>query len=424
MWPVKKEIPEPHKLKTSENIYIWEVIVWKAHLQLELDRESVNTFQVYSVSNLRIKDFRVLQVAHKLQKVEKKTSWKQIKKQVSIQLASSHKYRSAKIPKAHKNAQQEQNTSETVLSEEETNYEQESDVDQEVIIRSPQAPTRMYVPYIEGPKMNWTVDDSLYNRFIKWKIKCENILECELAMLLESRKCKKVVAWSGDFGIDQYISQDLSPEEICLEVIWRKFEEFCKPQTNEIRARFDLLTSFRQGEHSVDKLYNAVQAPINLARYPQETPRILQRDIFWFFLKDEEFVSRTINDSNIDLDKFPASKVRQFAKKLESSRSTAKHIKQVSNEPHATQVNLLRHQCTELPPTKFQRKQRKSFKSRPANPKYQQEDRYSERLPQANRKFKQAHTNEEERCNKCGDTPHIEGFRCPVADIIADIVIK
>ena len=204
-------------------------------------------------------------------------------------------------------------------------------------------------------------------------------------------------------------------KRICLEVIWKKIEEFCKPQTNKIRARFDLLTSFRQAECSVDEWYNAVQAQINLARHLQETARLLQRNIFWFFLKDEEFVSRTINDSNIDLDKFPASKVRQLAKKLESSESTAKHIKQVSNEPQATQVNLLGHQCTELPPTKFQRKQRKSFKSRPANPKYQQEDRYSERLPQANRKFKQAHTNEEERCNKCVDTPHIEGFRCPAS---------
>ena len=224
-----------------------------------------------------------------------------------------------------------------------------------------------------------------------------------------------MVALSGDFGINQYISWDISPEEICLEVFGKKIEEFCKPQTNEIRARFDLLTSFRQGEHSVDEWYNAVQVLINLARYPQETTKILQRHILWVFLKDDEFVPRTISDSNIDLDKFPASKVRQLAKKLESSKSTAKHIKQLSNEQQATQVNLLRHQCTELPPTKFQRKQRKSFTSRSANPKYQQEDRYSERFPQANRKFKQAHTNKEERCNKCGDTPHIESFRCSMS---------
>ena len=47
----------------------------------------------------------------------------------------------------------------------------------------------------------------------------------------------------------------------------------------------------------MDEWYNAVQVQINLAKYPQETAKILQRDIFWFFLKDEEFVSRTINDS-------------------------------------------------------------------------------------------------------------------------------
>ena len=142
--------------------------------------------------------------------------------------------------KATQKTQCEQCTDEQVLPEEfseqgETNFEQESDVDQEVIISQPQAATSAFILYIEGPKMDWTVNDSLYNRFIKWKIKCENILECALAMLSESRKCKKVVAWSGDFGIYQYVSWDLPPEEVCLEVVQKKFEEFCKPQRNEIR---------------------------------------------------------------------------------------------------------------------------------------------------------------------------------------------
>ena len=74
-------------------------------------------------------------------------------------------------------------------------------------------------------------------------------------------------------------------EEVYLEVVWKTIEELCKPQTNEIRARFDLLTSFMQGDHSVDERYNAVQTQINLARYPQETARILHRDIFGFCLK-------------------------------------------------------------------------------------------------------------------------------------------
>ena len=113
----------------------------------------------------------------------------------------------------------------------------------------------------------------------------------------------------------------------------KKNEGFCKPQLNEVRGRFDLLTSVWQGNKSVDERYNAVETQVVLAKYPPETAKILHRDIFWFFLKDEEFIYKTINDSNIDLDMFPASKVRQLAKKMESSKVTTRHIKQVAIEP-------------------------------------------------------------------------------------------
>ena len=65
--------------------------------------------------------------------------------------------------------------------------------------------------------------------FLKWHLKCENILECELAALSEQQKCKKVIAWSGDFGVHQYVSWCSSAEELILDTIWGKNEEFCKP---------------------------------------------------------------------------------------------------------------------------------------------------------------------------------------------------
>ena len=201
----------------------------------------------------------------------------------------------------------------------------------------------MFMPYIKGPKMDWTVNDSLYHRFLKWKLKCENILDFELAMLPKAKNFKKAIAWSRDFGMDQYVSWCLHDEGLSSDVIWSKYEDYHKPQTNEGRARFDLLTSLRQGNWSVDEWYNAVQAQVSVARYPSETASILHGDIFWvFFLKDEEFVSKTINDSNIDLEKFPASKVRQLAQKMESSKSTARHIKAVASDPQVAQVNLMR----------------------------------------------------------------------------------
>ena len=176
------------------------------------------------------------------------------------------------------------------------------------------------------------VNDSLYHHFLKWKLKCENILECELAALPEPQQCKKF--------IDQDVSWGLTRDELELETIWSWFEEFCKQQSNEMHARFDLLTSFHQGSKSVDEWYNCVQAQINLAKYPPEMAKILHKDIFWFFLHDEEFVFKTINEASVDLGKFPASKVHQLAMKYESSKATARHIKQVKWETQATQIHL------------------------------------------------------------------------------------
>ena len=81
----------------------------------------------------------------------------------------------------------------------------------------------MFMPYIEGPKMDWTVNDGLYHRFWKWRLKCEIILDCELAMLPEPKKCKKVIAWSGDFWMDQYVSWCLPVDDLRLDTIWSKY---------------------------------------------------------------------------------------------------------------------------------------------------------------------------------------------------------
>ena len=85
-----------------------------------------------------------------------------------------------------------------------------------------------------------------------------------------------------------------------------------------------------------------------LLNYPTETAKILPHDIFWFFLHDGEFVSKTINGGTVDLERFPASKVRQLAKRMESFRATSCHIKQVVHDPQAMQINLIRHQHTEI----------------------------------------------------------------------------
>ena len=125
----------------------------------------------------------------------------------------------------------------TSVSQENSSSDQETEMqvlEQQLSSSPAQFAPHMYMPYLEGPKMDWRVNDGLYHRLLKWKLKCENILDCELAMLSESKKCKKVVAWSGDFGMDQYVSWYLPADELNLDTIWSKYEDFCNPQLNEV----------------------------------------------------------------------------------------------------------------------------------------------------------------------------------------------
>ena len=149
---------------------------------------------------------------------------------------------------------------------------------------------------------------------------------------------------------------------------------------------------------------------------PPEIAKILHRDIFWFFLKDEEFVSKAINDSNIDLDRFLASKVRQLAEKMESSKATARHIKKVASDPQGAQINLKWHQHTDLPASKHN-KGRSFVRLRP--PSYKHDASNRPPVPSyhnnTNKKsFDVKHVYKyKERCQKCGDSLHADGFQCP-----------
>ena len=70
--------------------------------------------------------------------------------------------------------------------------------------------------------------------------------------------------------------------------------------------------------------------------------------------------------------------------------------------PQLAQVNLMRHQRTDLPPSKSKWKQHShKFKSKK-----------NQRPPFKKFDPSQAHKRRD-RCSKCGDSKHVEGFQCP-----------
>ena len=143
---------------------------------------------------------------------------------------------------------------------------------------------------------------------------------------------------------------------------------------------------------------------VNLSKYPPETVKILHQDIFCFCLCDEDFVSRTITEGSVDLDKL----AKPASKNFESSKTTVCHIKQVAGDLQATQIKLMRHQRTELPTYKHNKKRRLTGKPKPyKTPENQATNQV--RKPYDSRKTHKI----PDCCNKCGDSIHTQGFQCP-----------
>ena len=90
-----------------------------------------------------------------------------------------------------------------------------------------------------------------------------------------------------------------------------------------MRAQLDLLTNFCQGNKSIFEWYNTVQVQVNLSKIPSRNSENYCIEIFFgSSYMTEDFVSRTIMEGSVYLDKFPASRVRQLVKKFESSKTT------------------------------------------------------------------------------------------------------
>ena len=108
-----------------------------------------------------------------------------------------------------------------------------------------------------------------------------------------------------------------------------------------------------------------------------------------------------------------------MAKKKESSKATAKHIRQVAGDLLVAQIQLMQHQHTELTAGNYpKRKQISTARQKLQNHK-------SPELPTSQKPFNlwklDTHSN---KCTRCGDTLHGKGFQCPARKFQCKVCYK
>ena len=104
-------------------------------------------------------------------------------------------------------------------------------------------------------------------------------------------------------------------------------------------------------------------------------------------------------------------KIGSMQKKMESSKATACHIKHMASDLQAVQINLMRHQHTEISTGKHQK--RKSFvkPKQPSHKNFFHENSQGSSYSRKSFDPRNVHKNKD-RCSKCGDSTHVEGFQC------------
>ena len=108
-----------------------------------------------------------------------------------------------------------------------------------------------------GPKLDWTRDHQLYDRYKNWKKRVEMLMESVLEEESDHAKCNYLKFWLGEEGLPLiqkwedtkkllYTGDDPSGHK--LDTYWTLLEEEFKPRANRILSVIDLWTNSKQDQ--------------------------------------------------------------------------------------------------------------------------------------------------------------------------------
>ena len=150
----------------------------------------------------------------------------------------------------------------------------------------------------EVPKMDRTPGPDLLTSFKRLRQKCELLLDGPLKSRDSTQKCKYVLLWSGDYGLDLFNTWTLTEEEQTdLKEYWTRFEDHVKPQANHILNRY-YLRGLKQNNRPLATFLTEARLLIQSSGYPPNLHDELMRDTLVFGTDSEEVRRKCIARGN------------------------------------------------------------------------------------------------------------------------------
>ena len=152
-----------------------------------------------------------------------------------------------------------------------------------------------------GPKLDWTRDNQMYERYRIWKKKVEFIFCSALADATPMQLVSYLKYWMGDQGIPliekwestgklDYSNAEEAPATeggrrrilssgYKVQTYWDLLDEEFKPKGNKLLSIIELWTHSKQGDKPLNQWLTQVYNLVNICRYPEDSTDRIIRDV-------------------------------------------------------------------------------------------------------------------------------------------------
>ena len=152
-----------------------------------------------------------------------------------------------------------------------------------------------------GPKLNWTRDNQMYERYRVWKKKVEFIFRSALADSTPKQLVSYLKYWMGDQGIPliekwestgklDYSNAEETPATeggrrrilssgYKVQTYWDLLDEEFKPKGNKLLSIIELWTCSKQGDKPLNQWLTQVYNLVNICKYPEDSTDRIIRDV-------------------------------------------------------------------------------------------------------------------------------------------------
>ena len=205
-----------------------------------------------------------------------------------------------------------------------------------------------------GPKLDWTRDNQMYERYRIWRKKVEFIFCSALADATPMQLVSYFKYWMGDQGIPliekwestgklDYSNADETPATeggrrrtlssgYKIQTYWDLLEEEFKPKGNKLISIIELWTRSKQGDKPLNQWLTQVYNLVNICKYPEDSTDRIIRDVLIVGCNSNHARDKIIRQGEA----VTLNLVIEILQTEESTHSTMKQIQDYQKRPTAS----------------------------------------------------------------------------------------